>query len=99
MKGLVFDKLYAVYNPILVSSFCLARDKLFERMQNAPEMFFNEKWRRDKKTVKRREQVIEKFRNKVNIYLWNRTQPVHLVVSSSLTISDSYFAGCTRYLA
>lgn len=72
--------MWAIYNPTLVHTFCLTKEKLANRAQSDPALFFSQTaWKKDagEKELTLREWTIEVLNTKLNLFSWNKIQAVN----------------------
>jgi hypothetical protein len=79
--GLVVKKMFAVCNPMLVSSFALTREKFAARAENEnASMLFNaQKWRflsENEEDKRKREWTIKKLEERCGCFSWNKNEVV-----------------------
>jgi hypothetical protein len=69
---------WAVYNPSLVQAFCLNKEKLENRAQSDPKLFFSEAWRngKNRKTLSLREWTFENLTSMLNLFSFNKIESV-----------------------
>jgi len=65
-------RVYAVFNPMLVSTFSLAREKMISRAgAESASMFMNEAWRKSAVGLDRKNWVQKALKQKIALFPWN----------------------------
>ena len=90
--------IYAVYNPMLVSTLGLTREKFNQRAALSAEVFLKEKWRDleepEKKLIKR-EWTKNFLLQKIGLFPWNSFEPVPVLATIHGTAGSAAWKICS----
>jgi hypothetical protein len=73
-NGIGVTEIFAVYNPMLVSTLALTREKFTQRAEKSAEVFLKEKWKDEKESERRRQKrewTKAFLNNKIGSFSWN----------------------------
>jgi hypothetical protein len=75
---LSIKKIHAVYNPTLLVSFALTKQKLDARAQNATNLFFLKKWLTEgtEEEKEAKQEVFDAFEERARVFPWNKSDSV-----------------------
>jgi len=105
LEGNSFDLLnvHAIYNPSLVQSFSLQKEKLQNRAESAPSLFFATKWKENAEATPQETELrtwtIDTLTRKLNLFPWNRISPIPILPVIHGTDMEVAWKICTNGFA
>jgi hypothetical protein len=96
-EGIGIKEIYAIYNPMLVSSLALTKEKFTQRAEKSAEVFHKEKWKEMDESERRRakrEWTKAFLTKKIALFSWNSFDSVPVLATIHGTAGSAAWKIC-----